>query len=111
MIVVIVGWVFFRADNLGQAILYLKAMFSLNFTDFGMYSVMVKLDSIFVICFILAVIFSFTRIKRLIPEVLAYSILTAWQKVGADILYLALWLISVLYLTGLSYNPFIYFKF
>lgn len=111
MIVVIVGWVFFRADNLGQAILYLKAMFSFNFTDFGMYSVMVKLDSIFVICFILAVIFSFTRIKRLIPEVLAYSILTAWQRVGADILYLALWLISVLYLTGLSYNPFIYFKF
>ncbi len=117
MIVVIVGWVFFRADNLGQAMLYLKAMFSLNFTKFGMYSVMIKFDSIFIICFIVAVIFSFTRIHRLTPEALTdntagvRSKSIIMPKLGTDLLYLALWFISVLYLTGLSYNPFIYFKF
>lgn len=111
MIVVIVGWVFFRADNLGQAMLYLKAMFSFNFTNFGMYSVMVKLDSIFVICFAAAVIFSFTRIRGLTPEALTDNKSEMRFKIVADIMYLALWAVSVLYLTGLSYNPFIYFKF
>ncbi len=116
MVVVIVGWVFFRADNLTQAMLYLKAMFSLNLTKFGMYSVMSKLDSIFIICFIVAVIFSFRKIN--ISRADNHNYYGAdlgksgtMTKVFTDIMYLALWLISVLYLTGLSYNPFIYFKF
>lgn len=112
-VIVIVGWVFFRADDLSQAMLYLKAMFCLNFTKFGMYSVMIKLDSLFAICFITAVIFAFTRLKSLTPEALTFRAIKAslLVKIGTDLIYLALWFASVLYLTGLSYNPFIYFKF
>lgn len=105
MLVVIVGWVFFRADNIGAAVDYIKAMFRFDFTRFGMYSVLSEVNALFVICFVIAAVFSFTRCEGL-------NRFKLWRStLCTDVRYLALWGISVLYLTGLSYNPFIYFKF
>lgn len=105
MVVVIIGWVFFRADNLTLAIDYIKNMFSLNFADFKNLEVINQVDSIFITCFIIGVVFSASRLDIL-------SKIKMWNNdIFAKLRYLAIWIISVLYLIGLSYNPFIYFKF
>jgi len=105
MFVVIIGWVFFRADNLNMAMKYLKNMFSFNFVDFTNYEILARIDSLFIVCFVIAIIFSLVKkesIKRLV----------IWKNgLFEKICYLFLWVLSVLYLTGTTYNPFIYFKF
>jgi alginate O-acetyltransferase complex protein AlgI len=105
MLVVILGWVFFRADNLTVAIQYIKNMFSFNFSNFNNIGIVTQFTNLFGIIFIVALIFSVTKF-----EVLNKSKL--WSNVTfTRIRYLLLWIVSMLYLTGLSYNPFIYFKF
>ena len=105
MVVVIIGWVFFRADNLTLAVVYLKNMFSFNFSDFGNIQIVQQLTSIFGICFVIAMLFSVSKFNVM-------KKIKFWNNVTfIRVRYLFLWLISVLYLVGLSYNPFIYFKF
>lgn len=104
MLVVVVGWVFFRADNISQALNYLKNMFVPNFTAIT-YPVVSQATSIFGICLIIAVFFSVTRLECL-------QKLSFWSnRTFVRVRYLLLWIVSALYLTGLQYNPFIYFKF
>lgn len=104
MLVVIVGWVFFRADNMGHALNYLRNMFSPNFSEIT-YPVAEQFTSIFVICLFIAIIFSATRLECL-------QKIGFWKNVTfVRVRYLLLWVVSALYLTGLQYNPFIYFKF
>lgn len=105
MLVVIVGWVFFRADNLSKAIAYLKNMFAFDFSNFDSLPITEQSTSIFWICLVVSLIASVTKMEFL-------KKFKFWNNVTFERLrYLALWMISVLYLTGLSYNPFIYFKF
>lgn len=105
MLVVIVGWVFFRADNLTAAMAYLKNMFAFDFSNFDSLPIVEQSTSIFWICLVVALISSVTRFEWL-------KKFKFWNNVTFErVRYLALWIISVLYLTGLSYNPFIYFKF
>lgn len=105
MLVVIIGWVFFRADNWSHAVRYLKNMFVFNSSNLGIISVVEQFTSIFLICLVIALIFSLSRLEML-------QKIKFWDNITfTRIRYLVLWIISVLYLTGLSYNPFIYFKF
>ncbi len=105
LLAVIIGWVFFRADTMGDAVLYLKSMFSFDFSYWAVYSILAELDSLFIVCFAAAVIFSFTKLECL-------QKLRFWNSSACvNVRYISLWLMSVLYLIGLSYNPFIYFKF
>lgn len=105
MLIVIIGWVFFRADNLTLAGRYLRNMFAMNFTDFKNHQVVTHFSSIFIICLVIAIIFSFTRLEILNKSKIWTSAPCVYVR------YLTLWIFSVLYLVGLSYNPFIYFKF
>lgn len=105
MLVVVVGWVFFRADNLSKAMAYLKNMFAFDFSNFDSLPITEQSTSIFWICLVVSLIASVTKMEFL-------KKFKFWNNVTFERLrYLALWMISVLYLTGLSYNPFIYFKF
>ncbi len=105
MIVVLIGWVFFRAEGLTEAWVYIRNLFSFDFSDFRYLMMMNQFTPLFVICFILALFFAFT--KRNVFETIGKKAGTTAVRIG----YLLLWLVSVLYLVGLSYNPFIYFQF
>ena len=105
MVVVVIGWVFFRADNLGQAFLYLGNMFRFDFSEFRVWDVIHKMDALFVICLIAALVFSVTKCEFM-------KKIRFWNNETFErVRYLLLWTVSVLYLVGISYNPFIYFKF
>ncbi|WP_044914231.1 MBOAT family O-acyltransferase [Butyrivibrio sp. WCE2006] len=102
-IVVIVGWVFFRADNIEIAINYIKNMFTINLAGFNVDSVLFKFTYLYYFMLIVAIIAS-TPVFRVAEERFKNKRLA---KAG----YLILFFITLTYLAGLSYNPFIYFKF
>lgn len=105
LLVVLVAWVFFRADSLYWAFYYLRDMFCLYLDDFKYISIVIKFTPLFFILFAIAIL-TCTPIAKRIGQTRIMRV----QFVNR-ICYLLLWLVSVVYLTGLSYNPFIYFQF
>lgn len=105
ILVVIVGWVFFRADNLAHAAAYLGRMFSFRLGSFKNASVVLHLDAVFVVCFLISLLCVAPIGRRL-----ESCRLMKCPNVSR-VMYLLLWFVSVIYMVGLSYNPFIYFKF
>ncbi len=113
LLLVLIGWVFFRANNMTDAIKYLLSMLSLRGNP------LIASDSIFylkeyLVLLILGLIFS-TNIPKSI-----------WEKLKSDknkkiriniigivetivLLFVFLWIVSYTVLG--SYNPFIYFNF
>ncbi len=107
MVMVVIGWVFFRAENLSAAIQYLKNMFTyhaldINSTDIN---ILLKFTPLFSIVAAFAVLLS-TPIAQMIAKKIPQH-----SKCIINIGYLLLMCITILYLSGLSYNPFIYFQF
>lgn len=109
-LVVIIGWVIFRADSLSEAFAYIAKMFIWNgdvffgdaalfsFREYGVY-------------FLMAVICSFPVIPRLKKLFKAGSKSMGFINAAAAIGLMALFVLSMSYLVKGSYNPFIYFNF
>lgn len=108
MLVVLVGWVFFRADTLSQALRYIKAMFSFNG---GLSNAMAQFTNLSFFIAVLAIILA----APVFPFIKSKAEKTELGKkiffVIEVILMAVLLFTSVLFLTGSDYNPFIYFRF
>lgn len=107
MLFVILGWVVFRADSLGDALVYMGSMFGLNgnaFTD-GMFSGYFMQN---LVLLVVGGIASTPLLKRIQEKAVKGNIITGTLYVVVMIL---LFLISVSSLVSNSYNPFIYFNF
>jgi len=111
MIVVMIGWVLFRADSVTEAGVYIRNLFSMDFADFKYRMLAAKLTPLFWICFVLAAVFAFAKPDLARIDAWAKSRLGSKTLTLKRIAFLLLWIASVLYLVGLSYNPFIYFQF
>lgn len=118
LIVILIGWVFFRADNLSQALEYIKSMFSFNFL--GMNNIYKILDAEKITLIIIAIICSIPIIKTIknkigMQTIEEHTIAVNKRQIISDtleyIILVAIFLISIMYMTGSSYNPFIYFRF
>jgi len=103
MLIVVVGWVFFRALRLRYALRYIGVMFGFIRPEFEGFTVWYFLSPkiIFMLC--LAAVAStpllkiaFTSIKR---KPVCYGLI------------LALLFVCIVFVTASSYNPFIYFRF
>ncbi|MBO5274591.1 MAG: MBOAT family protein [Clostridia bacterium] len=108
MLAVLVGWVFFRADTLGEALRYLGVMFSFNG---GLANAMAQFTNLSFLITVIAIILSapiFPFIKGKL-ESTAGGAKAAFICEG--VMMVVLVLTSVLFLTGSDYNPFIYFRF
>lgn len=106
IIVVIAGWVLFRADSLEQAFIYFKGMIGLiprGFIDRVGAGYGVK----YVILLVIAVIAS-TNIAKVIGEKLKNKRIYGYLRI---ICILGLFAVSFIYILNQSYNPFIYFNF
>ena len=104
ILVVLVGWVFFRADNLSQAIDYLNVMFC--FKNFGNEIICVG-QSINYIALITGLVLIFLKLKAF------DSSNSKEHKVNkyAFLVNTVLFLCSVMTLFFCAQNPFIYFNF
>lgn len=106
LLIVLIGWVLFRCENIGDFADMAGTMFSFNFDAMGLAEARLYIESYFVY-FIGAVIFS-TPVYYKICGRFEKSTVFAVIKYGA---LLVLMLVSVMFLAHSSYNPFIYFRF
>jgi alginate O-acetyltransferase complex protein AlgI len=115
LLVILVGWVFFRADTLTHAVGYLHAMAGMSQGNPDMYSLQAYLDRLTAAAIILGAIGS-TPIWRWLGSrslpVLQTSIAAnaLWSSVQAALMILVL-LQSISFIAAGTYNPFIYFRF
>ena len=108
LLVVCVGFVIFRADTMAQAGAVIKNMFTGFAFDHMQLLLAVRIFTpLFIIILITAVFFSWQH-KKLIALVNSSA---GVSQTVAYIICVVLLLLSVLYLSGGGYNPFIYFRF
>lgn len=108
MLVVLVGWVFFRADTLPAAMKYLGEMISFSG---GVANGMAQFDNLSFIITVIAIVLC-TPVYQFLKGKLEKT--DGGKKaafvIGA-VLATGLFILSVIFLTGSGYNPFIYFRF
>lgn len=121
IIVVLISWVFFRADDLTYALSFLKTMFGgskLN-SEFWMLNEYLNTEvtiALIVGLFGSTTIFVFIQksllqqARRLSNKVYVKSVIVTFEVIAGIGLFTIL-LISIIYLASNSYNPFIYFRF
>lgn len=106
MLIVIVGWVFFRADNMQVALFYVRKMFSFDFSNLKNADIVLNINSTFILCFLISIL----CIRPMEKTVFA-GMQSSCRKMVERVQYIILWYVAVVYMIGLSYNPFIYFQF
>ncbi len=105
MILIIISWVIFRANDLSQAFIYLKNMFSFESSNIKEFLLQFPNISYSFIYFIPAFIFMFPIIKYFTKDQYYRNSLLI------NIILLILFIIDVTFLMSSTYNPFIYFRF
>ena len=118
MLVVLIGWVFFRAETLGKAFEYLKCMF--NFSTGGLSITLANMNIIILGALLLGMLFSapiLPYIKKQLfdgknhfecANLSPVKQAASWASIAGC---LGLLLLSVIFLTGSDFNPFLYFRF
>ena len=106
----IIGWVIFRCDTLAQSWAHVRTMFG-----FGMHSPFLTPVQQFItpelgVALALAAFFSFPH-PRLAPEWDRADSPSVRQVVYPYLAFVACLALSLVYLAGASFNPFIYFRF
>ncbi len=105
--IVLIGWVFFRADNLHHAFSYLKTMFSLKMGDF-------QLDSEGTFYMFLCALFAFWGAFKFGQKIINKFYYTAYnlsEHFVLSIFAISLMIICIMMIASSDFNPFIYFRF
>jgi len=110
LLIVLIGWVFFRAEDLPQALNYLMSMGGINK---GILNAEVYLDTEIILTLILGFILAmpvYKRVKALIEQYsetgLGIIILSIYYLFLGILLY-----VSIAIISADTYSPFIYFRF
>ncbi|MBT8195900.1 MAG: MBOAT family protein [Bacteroidia bacterium] len=117
LVVVIIGWVFFRADNFPYAWSYLKAMFGLDNPSKEKFNFAYYMDNEIALTLIAGIVLSmplFFKLKTLrakLFNVIPGTIFQMSLNGLITVLYIVLFIWSVIYISSDTYNPFIYFRF
>lgn len=111
MIVVLVGWVFFRVEHISEAFYYVTRMFNGGLlADVTIYDYLNRENMLILI---LALIMSTPVLKKIGVELIKFSngrFRIPYTIISA-IALMAMFACSVMYINSGSYNPFIYFRF
>lgn len=108
-LIVVVGWVFFRIEELSDALLYIKRMFSFE----GMLHIE-ALDKEFVFTLLIAILFSFIAIFPF-GEKAQNTLYSKRNSLKGHLVQLVLasifLIVCAAYIISSDFNPFIYFRF
>ncbi|MDN0033677.1 MBOAT family O-acyltransferase [Oscillibacter valericigenes] len=110
MLVVLVGWVLFRADSLSYAMQYFKAMLGIGKHTLPAFSTFYYLDGLTVFVLLLGIVFS-TDLPPKIAPLLEKHIGSTGVQVCASLARIGLMLACAGMTMASVYNPFIYFRF
>lgn len=109
LLIVLIGWVFFRTEDLSTALEYIQALFNANSGTIN-HSYLVYITPYSILIFCLGILFSTplkTRIHQWFQPVLKPHT-NAFLRYSFNI---GLFLLSVMELAQTTHNPFIYFRF
>jgi len=111
LLVVIIGWVFFRAETMHEAVIFVKSLIGLNSGSNQI--AFIYLNPYTIVMIVVAVTFSMP-IRKTVNDFCSRFLKTKTDSVF-DIskysFYMILFLLSIIELAQSSYNPFIYFRF
>lgn len=113
LLIVMIGWVFFRADDFNYAFYYLKTMFLLGDNQLMDHTTILFLTDYYLF-FLIAVVLSFPTYLKLKERIENQSInylLQGTYSILSSTFYITLVLIITMYLVNATHNPFIYFRF
>ena len=103
-IIIVVGWVFFRADGFRTAVRYLRNMFVVNSDSLP--DLIRVLDKEVIVCMFFGILLS-SRLGERIHERMAVTD-RAWVY---DIIVTILFFVAICYMWGGGFRPFLYFQF
>ena len=108
LLVVTIGWVFFRSNTTAQAFGYIKKLFSFSSgSPETIWQANMLVTAFELVVFILAIFFSLPLAKKWL-ERHANNIYVQW---GWMFILLMIFVCSVVFINSSGYNPFIYFRF
>lgn len=105
MLVVVLGWVMFRADTLPAAAAYFKKMFGLIPDKYAALNPVYYVDGQELLAFAFAVLLSTPAARNF------FDARGKYRSAAVQIVMLVLFLISASMIAAGTYNPFIYFRF
>lgn len=104
IIIIIIGWVFFRADTLTSAVLYLKGMFSLSGKDAENFAYIVNREILFFLTVGILLSMPHPKIQNFFKRSVARQFV--WEM-----LLIVIFVLAICYMVGSGYSPFLYFRF
>lgn len=112
LLVVLMGWVLFRSNSLSEALLYMAKLFSF---DTGGWSTVIYAVDKSTWVFILSGIFFCAPVIPYVTKLTEYKYrrkyLPTFFSCCTIVIHFFLLLLSIVFLSGSDYNPFIYYRF
>ena len=109
LVIVMIGWVFFRADDLPYAVEYISRMFSFSA---GVYNYPYIYLNYYVILIIFIGLIMSAPVRSYLERNLSKVLLSKVPySVAHSVLYLVIFIFCIMELAQSTYNPFIYFRF
>lgn len=104
IIVVMFGWILFRAEGLGNALIYIKDMFYIHGNDYRNFAFEISPSIVFWI--VVGIIFAvpYPGIKKKIAE-------SNVCKTVSEVALVIVFIIAISFMVGSGYSPFLYFRF
>ena len=113
ILIVIIGWIFFRSENLNQAIDFIKVLFGIGSNEIINSAFLIYINDSWLII-VLGILLSTTALKKILgfiksngDRLLENSIVYLLHGTSLTVLMF----IIVLFLVNSTYNPFLYFRF
>ncbi len=111
LVIVVVGFTVFRAENISRAVQLVGKMFAgLQFSPGWQYTLLQMISPLAVIIFAMSIVASTPYIKNLPERLGNLKYKRIYENLG-DMVSMLLFLLSILALSTETYNPFIYFRF
>ena len=102
LLIILIGWVFFRAENLSSAFQYLTGMVTASGADWNNFCFV--MDRRYVFCLIAGIIFACPVFSKIRKQKEKTGIIPAISTV-------VLFVIAICYMVGSGFSPFLYFRF
>lgn len=110
LFVVMIAWVFFRIEDLGEANTIVQKLLFINRESSGVFSPAYYLRTDVLLMLILGILLSFP-IQKIRQSFWPLSTKKPYKKLCMDMFYILLFLYSLSIMSASTYNPFIYFRF
>jgi len=105
LVIILIGWVIFRAENLPYALSYIQNMFGVLKVN-SLYDVQYYIGNIEILVFVIAILCSMPIFKNCV-----YTPKNKLVHLSLNLWMIVLFLLSVSSIAASTYNPFIYFRF